>query len=219
MGWSKFLFGKTCLGCDERLRVGQEGAWCGSCAPAVLSGGRWMTAVWNGDSLPVAAALVYGGPVADAVTRVKKGHLPELTPVLPLMVRLVELVAPRPEPVWLVAVPPHLGRLAERGLHFPDLLTTGVAHRRRDMRVAWALERLDLHDIRREDRSRAPEFRTTRAGRRPKAGRVVLVDDVVTTGQTLATAAAALRAAGWDVAAAICLADARPGMLDRADVC
>jgi predicted amidophosphoribosyltransferase len=170
VGWSKFLFGKTCLGCDERLPVGYEAAWCGSCAPAVLNGGRWIPATWNGDTLPVSAALVYGGPVADAVTRVKKGQLPDLQPVLPLLARLVELVGPRPEPVWLVAVPPHRGRLAERGLHFPDLLATGMACPRRDMRVAWALERLPT-----DPRRTATEARARRADRRcgddrPNAG-------------------------------------------------
>ena len=43
--------------------------------------------------------------------------------------------------------------------------------------------------------------------------RIVLVDDVVTTGQTLTTAADALRGAGLSVLAAICLMDARPQVL------
>ena len=165
----------------------------------------WLPA----DGLRIAAGWAYTGPLQAWVARLKSGQLADPHPLLPPMQRLVARLAAG-QPVGLVAVAPERSRLIQRGLHLPDLLAGAL--KRRGVQRVFALERLDASAPRRDGVRTPPEFRVR--VRLPDVP-LVLVDDVVTTGQTLATAQRALETAGGRVLGAVCLADARPALLAR----
>lgn len=206
MRWVAWMFSATCAACGTRLRIGTSTVWCQACQPGVLTSGLWRSA----GRLPVAGALAYGGPVIEAVLRAKiGGRLPDthgLTrPLRPLVAHLAGS-----EPVALVPVPPARVRLVERGFHLPDLLADALA--RHDRPVCRVLHRLDNLPSRRANRDELPVLRGT-APLRWTPRRAVILDDVVTTGATVRTAAQVLAERGWEVLGAVCLADARPEVL------
>ena len=199
MGW----FGEACVGCGSRLALGETRGFCDGCAPAAERAGKWLPV---GDT-PVAAGWAYAGPLQVWIHRSKQGTFADPAPLLPPLDALLRELAAG-GPVRLVAIPPQRRRLQARGLHVPDLLVDRL--RRATTRRAWLLERVDEAPVRRDHQRQAPVFRATVA---PPSAPVVLIDDVVTTGQTLQAAVAALRTAGQTVRGAICLADARPQVL------
>lgn len=134
-------------------------------------------------------------------------------------------VARAPRPVVVVPVPSsraagrrrgydHVRRLAVpavrrlRGTGRPAVLAPVLEHQRRvaDQAGLTAVERAG--NVRAAFRARASGARRLRAAC-GRTGVVVLVDDVVTTGATLAEAARALRAAGIEPAAAVTVAATR----------
>lgn len=72
--------------------------------------------------------------------------------------------------------------------------------------LRWARAQIPSH--RGGTRDRVHLFRDLVLVKRPSSGRVVLIDDVVTTGAHLAAAAARLRSAGYECHEAICVARA-----------
>lgn len=144
------------------------------------------------------AAYAYGGPLAEAIRRVKYGgrtdHVQALGALLEVPVRdhlgLVDAVVP---------VPLHPRRLRQRGFDHVALLGGNVA---RVLGVALQVRRL------RRRRATPAQAGLDAAGRAanvraafearadPKRPRVLLFDDVQTTGATLQAAAEALQAAG-----------------------
>ena len=163
--------------------------------------------------VPLVAAATYAPPVADAVRRFKYAARPDLA--LPLSRMLwpgVAGLALAPTDVF-VPVPLHPARLIERGYNQSALVARQLGRRARAEVAPVALMRvrrtMQLAGQRAEIRHRAVQGAF--ALRRPHGWhgrRVLIVDDVVTTGATMAACVTALQAAGATVLAVVAIASA-----------
>ena len=171
-------------------------AACGGVAGAAepLCSGCRARLRWLPESARPWAPVAYEGPARDVLHAFKFGGRAVLADTL-----AAHIAARAPAGLIdgaLVPVPLHPRRLRTRGFNQARVLVDALA-RRTGLEVADCLERVgDPH-------TQAGSGRRERLGRpsmvvavhEPPA-RAVLVDDVVTTGATLAACAAALRAAG-----------------------
>jgi len=179
-----------CAACEEH--VAPRLVFCAPCRISVLTAGPQPSGQY--------AVFEYGGAVATAIVRLKYAGRVDLASRLgAVMAGAVEPLATRVDVV--VPVPLHASRLAERGFDQAALLAGPVARGLRISRVARALVRT------RATPRQASLDRSARSANvadafgcpspRAVAGkRVLLVDDVRTTGATLAACATALRASG-----------------------
>lgn len=187
-GLLDLLAPRTCPGCDLALDPGQIG-FCGACAPL-------LDALDPGSS--GGAAFVFGGPLADAIRRLK--YRRRTDHAAPLGALLADACAPLAGRVDVVApIPLHPRRLSERGFNQATLMAAIVADRLgvpldcgalRRVRDTRAQAGLDAH-------ARVDNVRGCFAGRVSlERLRVLVVDDVRTTGATFGEAARALGDAG-----------------------
>jgi ComF family protein len=139
------------------------------------------------------AAVEYDPAVRALVAAWKERGLRGLAS---LASRIVEEVVPPPCAHMITFVPPDGDRSLQRGYHPPERLAHELAQR-------WSLPVRTLLGrtrplARQRGLSRIERRRNVRGAFRASAaqGRILLVDDVYTTGATVAAAATALRAAG-----------------------
>lgn len=192
--------GTACWGCETPLAVGDLGPWCTGCAIAVESG---QTGQLPGN-LPLGSLWTYAGAVAEALGRAKsRGHALPLAALGEQWRDCALRTLRQVNAEAVCAMPPQKQRLAERGWSLPDQLAIASG-----LPVRWPLQRLDSQAPRRLDRLDLPEFSSVIASTTPP--RLLIVDDVVTTGASLQAARQALERAGWQVAGALVMADARP---------
>lgn len=184
-----------CAGCGTCDR-----ALCGPCVAGLHP--RLRRAALD-PGLPLTAGLDYDGVARRVILAVKEGDRTELAVALrPALLAAVrgayERAVPGPTPL-LVTVPGGSAGLARRGFHPAELLAG-----RAGLRVTRALR--PVRSARTTQKRRAlAERREVDAARwrvspSVAGARVVLLDDVVTSGSTLRAAVRALRAAGAEVA-------------------
>jgi len=162
------------------------------------------------DGVPVFAGARYAEPLVSALHRFKYGSAPELCRALSqLSVRGIDLLGIEASDVW-VPVPLHPLRLAERGYNQAALLARELARPQRALVDARRLRRT-RHTEQQAKRDRvgrsqnvANAFQARDLATQPR--RVVLVDDVVTTGATLGACIQALRALGDEVVGCVAVA-------------
>jgi ComF family protein len=214
--WLKldFLVGAACAGCGVPFEVDPgEGAYCGACLrdPPALDGMR--------------AAVVYGDIAARIAIRLKHGRRPGLAETI---ARQIERLAPDGGDggdVLVTPVPLQRWRIWSRGFNQSALIARALA-RRRGLTLALDLvERRKatpmLRGLGRAQRARAVRGVFAVADRhRPalKGRRILLIDDVYTTGATANACAAALKRAGAAEVRLLCWARVLRGTSPTLDI-
>lgn len=186
-----FLNGAGCRRCAVPLEIdyGPE-SLCGACAA--------RTPKWD----QARAALAYDEVSRPAILELKhagrRDGLAAMSNWMALAGR--DILA---DTDWLVPVPLHYQRLAARGFNQAAWLTQGIAGRTGTLALIDGLSRKRstpsqgglTAQQRRRNMAGAFEIRKSRAGR-VNGSTVTLVDDVMTTGATLAACTKALKRAG-----------------------
>ncbi|MEO1554198.1 MAG: ComF family protein [Pseudomonadota bacterium] len=186
-----FLNGAGCRSCAIPLEIdlGEE-SLCGACAAKAP---KWHMA---------RAAIAYDDVSRQAILELKHAGRRDGLSVMSNWMALAgrDIL---PETDWLVPVPLHYQRLASRGFNQAAWLTQGVARKTGTLALIDGLSRkrntpsqggLTARQ-RRRNVAGAFEVRKSRLSRL-KGSTVTLVDDVLTTGSTLAACTKALKKAG-----------------------
>jgi ComF family protein len=201
---TRLLAPSLCPGCDLPRVVG-DGSFCLACAPLLE-----RPPVSQRPPGLAAAAYLYAGPMADAICRLKYGGRTELAPILGRL--LADAALPHAGCIdRVVPLPLHSVRLRERGFNQSALLAGPVARAlgvrldvRSLVRVRPTCDQASLPRAHRADNVRGAFAVVGRHGE----GRVLLIDDVRTTGATLAAAAQTLLEGGFAEVSTLALARA-----------
>lgn len=201
------LLGGCCLGCAHPGR-----ALCRGCAAALPDTGRpaWPTPVPGGLAPPWAAAE-YAGTVRALVLAHKEHRVLSLGPPLGRLLALAVAAAGADGPLVLVPVPSRPSTVRARG-HDP---TGAIVARAARLTGATAVpllrtrpglrDQAGLNAVERADNLagslHCPSAGLRRLARRCPRARVVVCDDVITTGATAREAQRALESVGLEVAA------------------
>ena len=201
----------TCAACDARVRP--QVVFCRTCAATIEPPPEPADLAPTDPRLaPTVAFAAFGGALATALRRLKYQDRPDLAAPLGHLARHAARRAGLTADL-VVPVPLHPRRLVDRGYNQAALLAAEVAVELEAPLAARALIRLrNTPQQAHLDRdARLGNVRQAFRARDPRAiqgRRIVLVDDVATTGATITACAEALLAAGAASVTAIVVARA-----------
>lgn len=200
-GFVELLAPRCCVACDLALTEAEVG-FCGGCEPLI----ELAPSAFRPPAL-AAAAFSYGGPIAAAIQSLKyRGRTDHAAVLGGLLAQSALGVGGRVDAVIPVALYPR--RLRARGFNQAALIAGPVARalgvpldvgrlrRVRDTDTQAGLSRAD----------RTENLRGAFAASDGAGARVLLIDDVRTTGATLASAAVALLEANHSLVMTLALA-------------
>ncbi|WP_156762218.1 ComF family protein [Microbacterium karelineae] len=194
------LFPVVCAGCGE-----PGAALCGACRDELRPDVRVVRVGPPADPLIVHASLSYAGAAAAAIRALKEDGRVDLARACGAALRpSLAAAAGGERDVLAVPVPSRPGAARSRGYRVVEQLlrAAGIPPTRG---LRWARGAEDQRGLGRAGRAR--NMAGALAPRRlPHGARIVLVDDVVTTGATLVEARRALESAGAMVCGAATLA-------------
>lgn len=193
------LLGAQCPGCDEP-------GW-GLCAECVSALDVIPTIVERPGVPTIVAANPYRPHLSKIIPRYKDDGALHIEPALSKRLAVAVKALQLPSDTWLVPIPSRPSAVRARGFDHAARLAaataraTGLRSRRGLRRTSRGSDQLEL--------GRASRSRNMHASMRStmRAGRVVVVDDIVTTGASLAEGIRALEHSGVDVLAAAVIAN------------
>ena len=185
----------VCMGCGSA--AGMDQPWlCPDCRKTLAR--RWLGAFPEPKLDGAAAAYYYHGPAGGVVRRMKYGSVKGLAELMAddMLRAYARIQSTGAELV--TAVPMHPKRLKERGFNHAEVLAKAVA-----VRLELPCEsviirtRNTVQQARLEGEARLNNLKNAfEADGSVQGRRILLVDDVYTTGETARECAIALRAAG-----------------------
>lgn len=197
------LFPRECAACPSPAQGAS--AFCLSCGEPIAYPADDLGGV------PLLSAGRYAPPLSTAVARLKFEDRGDLTgPFARLLLPVVRPLSLAPCDAF-VPVPLHRARLVERGYNQSALLARALATLTGAAFAPRALERTRRTEqqARLDREARRDNVAEAFVVRRPWIrGRVVVVDDVVTTGATALACVETLRAVGSEVIAVVAVARA-----------
>ena len=226
----RFLLPNACISCDALVSVREPdalvcgvclsrmravGSGCSRCAqPLPPVGPCRFCAEWTERIHEVRSAVWLGPESRSLVHRLKYGHARRLGNLAG------QIVADRvafPGRCVLVPIPVSHRRLRERGYNQAEIIARELSRRWRlplwsglVRRTSQATSQTTLTPMARAANVSDAFSAEPPRGRQAHDGRVVIVDDVLTTGATIDACARALADAGWDNIQAVTFARAMP---------
>lgn len=190
-----FLLAASCPGCDQPGTL-----LCDRCRQLLEPQPQRLT---TPQGLEVRAAMTFDGVPARSIRRLKEDGATMLA--RPLGCAVAGILGEAARGAVIAPVPTSRVSFRRRGFRVPELLIRRAGFEsRRTLRPVRRTA--DQRGLGRAARARNVDG-SMRAHPAPRShARVVIFDDVVTTGATLDEAARALRAAGWQPVGAVALA-------------